>query len=147
MEFSSRIHSFTNPVAGARILTLPCQDELSIYHFNYIDSTHFIEKLNRYTSIEARQAFERGERTSILKAIAAASYEFVNRFFRKQGFRDGWRGFYLSGFMAMYRLATAAKLQEIYSNGDHERVLDSYRNVANSVLAEYKNEPGKVVET
>ncbi len=112
---NDQIHGYVRPASGARVISLPYRNDSAIHHFNYINSSHFIQKLDRYTTIEARQAKDRGERASKLKAAIVTLATFVDRYVRRQGFRDGWRGFYLSGFMAAYRWATYAKLEELLS--------------------------------
>ncbi len=134
---SPRIHQFISPVPAARVRTLTYEHDLAIMHFTNSETTQVIERLNRYTSIEAQQAFERGEHGSWLKAILHACYEFVNRYVRKQGFRDGWRGFYFSGYMAAYRWVTYGKLQALRSTGGREEVEHIYRKVAEEILAGY----------
>jgi glycosyltransferase involved in cell wall biosynthesis len=138
IDLNPRIHGFIHPAQGARVLTLQYQGKMAFHHFNYVDCAQFLEKLNRYTSIEAQQAFERGERSTPVKAILHALLEFANRFIRKQGFRDGWRGFYLSGFMAMYRWATYAKLQELHSTGGKSKIIEKYHRVAEELVASYE---------
>ena len=120
--------------------TLPYHDNLALHHFNYVDSAHFLEKLNRYTTIEAQQAFERGEHASRTKAALHAVLEFANRYVRKQGWRDGWRGFYLSGFMAMYRWAIYAKLQELHATGGKNEIIERYHRAAEELAARYEGE-------
>ena len=71
--------------------------------------------MNTYTSIEAMQALEKGR--SPLRPLAQAAKEFLKRYMKNLGFLDGWRGFYLSLFMVFYRIATAAKLQELKAVG------------------------------
>ncbi len=64
-------------------------------------------------------------------------WEFFNRFIKSGGWRDGWRGFYLSLFMSFYRIASAAKLMELRTLGDRECVREKYRQEAEDVLAEH----------
>src|SRR5215472_13700022 len=51
LEFSPSIHTLPKPVRHARVLTLKSESSHYIVHFNYLDSEHFLQKLNRYTSI------------------------------------------------------------------------------------------------
>jgi glycosyltransferase involved in cell wall biosynthesis len=51
LSFSDRIHSFPQTIGKVRIL--PAEERYAIIHFNYTDAANFIERLNRYTSIEA----------------------------------------------------------------------------------------------
>ncbi|HEV2495131.1 MAG TPA: glycosyltransferase family 2 protein [Terriglobia bacterium] len=135
---SSIAHQDFMPTPGARVLKLSYNGRNAIVHFNYFDAAQFLEKLNRYTSIEARQARERGERVTPLRALARSAREFYARFISSRGYRDGWRGFYLSCFMAFYRLATCAKLEELEKAGPRESVVAEYRRAAERVLSEYK---------
>jgi glycosyltransferase involved in cell wall biosynthesis len=134
---TSDIHDYLRATAGARILDLPASPDQSLIHFNYVDVVHFVEKLNRYTSIEAAAAAARGERSSRIRAIVAASREFLRRYFKARGYRDGWRGFYLSILMAGYRLVMAAKLAELHSTGGRTAVTATYRRIADDVLDGY----------
>lgn len=116
---------------------MPYSEGLAVVHFNYLDVHHFLDKLNRYTDIEA--AREQGNRRSIssLRASSRAMREFARRYLRFQGYRDGWRGFYLSALMATYKLAVAAKVREQQVNGNRGDVEASYEAEAERVLAAY----------
>jgi glycosyltransferase involved in cell wall biosynthesis len=132
---TSLAHQDFKPVEGARISVLPYRGDNAIVHFNYLDSYHFIYKMNTYTSIEAMQALEKGR--SPLRPLAQAAKEFLSRYLIFRGFLDGWRGFYLSLFMVFYRITTAAKLQELRAVGPRERVESRYRQEAEEILKAY----------
>jgi glycosyltransferase involved in cell wall biosynthesis len=140
LQSSAKIHDFSRPSPGARVMELAYQPGLAMVHFNYLDAAQFLEKLNRYTTIEARQAFERGERASAQRALYSAAREFVWRYLRMKGYRDGWRGLYLSGLMATYRWATYAKLQELESVGSREAVREVYGRKSERILEGYGKE-------
>lgn len=137
LRATSTVHKYLHPVPDSRVLKLKFEPGLAIVHFNYLDSEHFIERLNRYTSIEAQQAFERGERVTPLGALARGGWEFGSRYVKGRGWRDGWRGFYLSLYMSFYRMVTAAKLRELTALGDRELVRARYRQEAEEILAAY----------
>jgi glycosyltransferase involved in cell wall biosynthesis len=140
IDLNPRIHAFIRPAHGARVLTLSHQERMLFHHFNYVDCAQFLEKLNRYTSIEAQQAFERNENVGYAKAIFSTAAEFVTRYFRNRGYRDGWRGLYLSGFMAMYRWATYAKLQELRATGGKNEIIEKYHRAAEELTTSYEGE-------
>jgi (heptosyl)LPS beta-1,4-glucosyltransferase len=146
---SSIAHRDFQPGNGAKVLRIKFDGSNGIVHFNYLDTSQFIERLNRYTSIEAGQAFARGERSTPLRAIVHATKEFLSRYIKARGYLDGWRGFYLSLFMCFYRLATAAKQKELEVLGTRERILDVYKKEAESILNEYTvcNESTSLVST
>jgi hypothetical protein len=135
---TSMVHNYLHVLPGSRALTLKFEPGLAIVHFNYLDSQQFIEKLNRYTTIEAEQAFERGERKTPIRALLGGVKEFGNRYIAARGFRDGWRGFYLSLFMSFYRLVAAAKLQELKVLGQRELIESRYRQEAEEILKAYE---------
>ena len=138
---SSQAHQDFKPLENARIKVLPYSGQNAIIHFNYVDSSQFIDKLNRYTTIEARQAFDRGQRIPPWRAARLGVKEFLYRYLSAKGFRDGWRGFYLSTFMAFYRIAVAVKLQELHAVGPREDVEALYRQEAERILAAYSDLP------
>lgn len=134
---TSTIHHYLHLVPGSRVLELKFKPGLAIVHFAYFDSRHFIEKLNRYTNIEARQALERGERITPVGALLRASKEFAARYIKGRGFLDGWRGFYVSLFYTFYRIVAAAKLQELTTLGKREEIESRYRQEAEDILMAY----------
>jgi glycosyltransferase involved in cell wall biosynthesis len=136
------IHSFLEVQPGARVLRLPYVEDLAIVHFNYVDVRHFLEKLNRYTDIEAARVKGDPKAGSAPRAWLRALREFGRRYVRLQGYKDGWRGFYLSALMATYRLVTAAKVREWQVNGDRQAVEAAYEAEAEKVLAAYGRHAG-----
>ncbi|MBU2833734.1 glycosyltransferase family 2 protein [Acidithiobacillus ferriphilus] len=140
LTISATIHEFITPTEGATILEIKYDSGMAIVHFNYTDTTHFIEKLNRYTTVEAQQAHERGERASVITFIYKPIKEFLNRYLRKGGFRDGWRGFYLSFAMAFYRISILSKIKELEVYESRETILKEYANQANRILAQYQGD-------
>lgn len=133
--FTQRIHAFIEPAPDARVLHL--SRELAMTHFNYTDPEQFVEKLNRYTSIEADQAPDR--RAGALRATWAGIREFGLRYVRLGGWRDGWRGYYLSVFMAFYRFLAVAKIDFARRTGGREAVELQYDEIRREILAGYEN--------
>jgi len=132
-----RVHNYLHVVPGSRVLKLSFKPGLAVAHFNYVDSQQFIEKLNRYTTIEAQQAFERGERKTAVSALLMGGKEFVSCYIKARGFQEGWRGLYLSLFMSFYRIVATAKLQELTVLGSRERIEADYRREAEEILKAY----------
>lgn len=82
-------------------------------HFQYDTVSEFFEMINRYSSIEAREWYEKGQRFSGFGLIYAPAYNFLVRYFYRLGFLDGWRGFVLSYLMAIYNVVVVVKLWEL----------------------------------
>lgn len=134
---SDKIHNDLRATPGSRVVTLEFEPGLAVVHFNYLDCQHFVEKLNRYTSIEARQAFVRGERTTPVGALLMAVKGFGLHYIKGRGFQDGWRGFYLSLFMSFYWILKVAKLRELTAFGSGEQIESHYRQEAEEILKAY----------
>ncbi len=131
--FSDKIHGYFREAEGASSEDLPLSDENCIRHFNYVDSSHFVEKLNRYTDIEALHLYESGARFSALSLLRTAASEFYRRFFLSGGYRGGPRGFSLCLMMAFYRVLSHIKLWEKNAFSG-EPVRDIYRREREAVL-------------
>ncbi len=134
---TASIHDFYHLMPDSRALELKFTPGLAIIHFTYLDSQQFIEKLDRYTGIEAQQAFERGERMTPMRALVKAAREFAVRYIKGRGFQDGWRGFYISLFYTFYRIVAAAKLQELTTLGHRDQIESRYRQEAEDILKAY----------
>jgi glycosyltransferase involved in cell wall biosynthesis len=131
------IHAYLQIQPGARVLQLPYSEGLAVVHFSYLDVRHFVDKLNRYTDIEAERLRGDPKSGSGPRACVRASREFVRRYIRQKGYKDGWRGFYLSALMAGYRLVVAAKVREWQVNGDREAVEAMYAAEAEKLVTAY----------
>ena len=53
----------------------------------------YLEKQNRYTTLQAQQLVEKGKRISIFKAISSTLFRFIKGYFFRLGFLDGFAGF------------------------------------------------------
>lgn len=142
VRFTGTIHGYMHKTEGARVLRLESREENCVYHFNYVDSAHFVEKLNRYTTVEAEHLHERKARFSYRKLLQAALGEFYGRYVAGRGYKEGVRGFSLSVMMAFYRALTHIKLWEKAEYGN-EPVAARYEKIRDGLLSEWrKGGPG-----
>ena len=81
-------------------------------HYQYETLSEFMQMINRYTELEAKQKIKKGIKFSFIRMVFDAKLSFFRRFLYKRGFLDGWRGFMLSYMMAIYRLTTWVKVWE-----------------------------------
>lgn len=137
LQHSERIHQGATFRADARIAELPPHDELSIWHFNYVGWDHFLEKLNRYTSVEATAMLvQRVPMPRPLEVAKLCGKAFLRRYVRQGGYKDGYRGAVLSILMAAYRLMVIAKAQQLHDVGDSDRIRSIYEKAAVDLMAE-----------
>jgi hypothetical protein len=140
LMFSETIHSLPIMAEGVRILELPAVDDLSIWHFNYTDWGHFLTKLNRYTSVEANNMLSRGQQPTIRWLLRKIMREISYRYFRRAGFKDGYRGFTLVSLMILYQILTYAKARQFREVGQETDILRKYAEIADEV---HERGPGK----
>ncbi|MDB5759081.1 MAG: glycosyltransferase family 2 protein, partial [Burkholderia sp.] len=63
-----------------------------IIHYSYRDDSAYLRKLEQYSSLGARQAFEAGKRGGLGKAILHGCTAFLRSYVAKRGFLDGRAG-------------------------------------------------------
>lgn len=137
LHSTDKIHNFLEPAVNTRIMDTVSEDSLSVHHFNYVNSEHFLSKLNRYTSIEAEQAFAENEQVNYSKVTYKIFREFFVRYIIKRGYKDGWRGFFLSLYMGFYQIAKYGKLWELQKIGDGKKIAKIYETQAKNLLLGY----------
>lgn len=139
---NDHIHSFLNMKEGLRKYKIEDPNE-GFIHFNYIDVEHFIEKMNRYTTIEAKNLFDAGEDINSKQLLRRVLGEFKFRYMDLKGYKEGFRGFSLSMLMALYRLVTYVKLKlmkEHDSKNPREEIREKYNIIADEIIEEYNGE-------
>lgn len=145
LSLSPIIHSQLVPKPMARVYEIPPLPDHAIIHFNHLDTESFIEKMNRYTTIEARQHVRERARFHPLSSLRYAVWKFGVHYVKNQGFRDGWRGLYVSLFIAFYFLAKDAKQRELLTVGSQEDIRAIYRREAERFLTPYETTSARAV--
>lgn len=67
-----------------------------VLHDSYADLNEVLIKVNNYSSLNAQKLFERGEKSSLSKAIFRALWKFFQTYFVKTAFLDGQHGLMLA---------------------------------------------------
>lgn len=111
VEFSDTIHVDTISKEKAGYL------KNHILHYSYETLNDYVAKLDRYTTVLAKQAYVRGKRIKPLTIyydfLLAPSYYFLQKFLLKRGFIDGLRGFLIAIFTFYTIFLTNVKVWEI----------------------------------
>ncbi len=84
-----------------------------IVHKGYPDFEHFLQSLNRQTTLEARKWVQTGRHMSLGKAIWRTVDRFPRSFIRKKGYKDGFVGFMIAFFASLYQIMSYAKYWEM----------------------------------
>ena len=110
-------------------LKLPAEENLAIIHYHYISTAQFIERMNRYTNIQAEELIKSGYRFAWTDLIAKPLGEFLGRFFANRGFEDGLHGLALSLLQAYSFLVMYLKIWEREKFKEQEITLDEVKEV------------------
>lgn len=141
--FPTSIHTRVKEAEGSRRLDIQYRPGLAIVHFNYVNISHFLVKLNRYTDIEASQRIVANKPVRTYDVLVRPPLEFINRYIRRQGFRDGLPGLYYSIMMAVYRMTQAMKLRELEVAGSSGAIHTKYQSVADGITSSYLPHPAE----
>jgi glycosyltransferase involved in cell wall biosynthesis len=70
--------------------------ENPMLHFSFMNYSQVLQKIDRYSSASAEQAFAKGKTSSPLKAVLHGAWSFLRTYFIRAGFLDGAQGFALA---------------------------------------------------
>ena len=136
---SSEAHKDFSIPAGVRAFRIPYAPGNALVHFTYVNTEAVLARTNRYSTLEAQQLYRDGADATLVRTIYSAGKEFLWRYFRCQGYRDGWRGLYISFAGALYRICIEAKLYELRAVGGSAGIEALYAAEALKIIGEYES--------
>lgn len=71
-----------------------------LLHYTYDSFEQALDKLNRYSTLGARSAFDRGRRAGLATAVLRGAWAFLRTWLLRRGFLDGRAGFALALYNA-----------------------------------------------
>ena len=110
VKWGEKIHK--PPQTLGQGLDLPLNEELAILHNNYQSISQFLERMNRYTEVEARELKIDGYNFKWQDLVEKPLSEFLSRFFASKGYEDGLHGLSLSLLQAFSFFIVYVKLWE-----------------------------------
>ena len=87
-----------------------------IYHQSFRSFEHWIEKINSYSSMQAKDSFAKGKNPSLLKILLTPILAFFKAYFVRRYCIYGFDGLIYSKLFAFSRLAKAIKTREIFKS-------------------------------
>ena len=90
----------------------------ALVHHSYASLTELAQKVNRYSSLGALDAFARNRRLSHVAAMARLPWGFFKRYVLKLGFLDGYAGFVWAAMQAYGDFLKGAKIVELAESSD-----------------------------
>ena len=105
----------------------------AILHHHYVSLSQFVERLDRYTEIQAKELSKSGYKFSWQDLITKPTGEFLGRFFANRGFEDGLHGLALSLLQGFSFLIMYLKVWEIEKFVDQEIELKELKALKNKM--------------
>lgn len=84
-----------------------------IVHKGYPDLEHFLNSINRQSTLEAIKWVKTNRKMSFGHALWRAVDRFFRRYFGKKGHKDGMYGFIIAFFDTLYQILSYAKYREL----------------------------------
>lgn len=111
VSWSEIIHAV--PMTSGMGADLSAEENIAILHHNYDSVDQYLEKMNRYTRVQADFLKKEGKKFEWNNLITKPFKEFINRFFVGEGYKDGAHGLALSLLQAFSELVTFIKLWQL----------------------------------
>ena len=90
VKYVNEIHEY------AKYPALPERIHEPLIHAPDFAPEKFLDKMNKYTSIEARDRVRQGQRTNVFRMFFAFPAMFLKNYFYYKAYRDGMHGFVIS---------------------------------------------------
>jgi glycosyltransferase involved in cell wall biosynthesis len=87
-----------------------------LYHYTFHSITQHIETINKFSTIVAQERLEKGKKTSILRILFKPVFKFMQMYFVKLGFLDGFYGFVVCINSAHSTFLKEIKLKELLNH-------------------------------
>lgn len=84
-----------------------------IKHYTVSNSIDYARKMMEYASLSADKYFKQGKHASSVKIYLSPLFAFLQNYFFKRGFLDGWKGFICATMTAWYTFMKYTKLKEL----------------------------------
>lgn len=84
--------------------------ENPLFHYPHPTVAEFLERINRWTTLDAQEFYEKGIRASYFAIFAYPTGKFIRNYFLKQGFLDSMPGLIMALMMSFHSFLTRAKL-------------------------------------
>lgn len=89
-----------------------------LYHYTYKDMNDQADRLNKFSTLAAKERFEMGEKPSLTKMLVNPWIRFCKFYFFKRGFQEGMAGFIIAVMEGYYTFMKYAKLWEFHYNAE-----------------------------
>jgi hypothetical protein len=85
-----------------------------LQHYSYRNLDSYIEKLNVYSEMSARDMINDGRSYNFCKLLFYPPAAFIKMYIQKAGFLDGYHGLLLAALSSFHVFVKYAKFRELY---------------------------------
>lgn len=140
LNFNDEIHDFFKLKDNGRIKRID-DPSVSFTHLSYLDFEQYVERMNRYTTIEATSIFNgKKERNYLLKSIILTVLRIFKEIILYKWYKNGFRGISIGLLSINYALTAYMKLRlmEEYNSVDtRKEVSNEYQKIVDDIISEY----------
>ena len=111
IHWKDGVHS--QPIITGNSEYLPNDPDLAIIHYNYDSVSDYLQRLDRYTGIAAKEQLNEKKSISGADLITSFSDELLRRLFLDKGVEEGIHGIGLSFLQSMYQMVVSLKTWEL----------------------------------
>lgn len=133
LRWSEKIHSV--PLTRGEGKDLEAKEINAIIHYNYQSISQYLDRLNRYTKIQAEDLIESGYKFDWRDMLRKPMGEFLSRFFVGEAHKDGLHGLALSLLQAFSEFIKYLKVWEKENFGDQD--ITDYHEVIEENINDY----------
>lgn len=108
VSWNEVIHSV--PMTTGKGLDIPSLQDYSIKHRHYSSVEEYITRMNKYTTIQAKELNKKGIEFKWRDVLIKPASEFLRRYFAENGYKDGLHGLVLSLLQVLSELVVYTKL-------------------------------------
>jgi glycosyltransferase involved in cell wall biosynthesis len=108
VSWNEVIHSI--PMTTGKGLDIPQLQDYAIKHRHYSSVEEYITRMNKYTTIQARDLNKKGIEFKWRDVLVKPASEFLRRYFAENGYKDGLHGLVLSLLQVLSELVVYTKL-------------------------------------
>lgn len=108
VSWGNEIHSI--PLTVGQGTDLLATEDFAIRHRHYSSVEEYITRMNKYTTIQAKELNKKGVEFKWRDVLIRPASEFLRRYFAEQGYKDGLHGLVMSLLQSLSELTVYVKL-------------------------------------
>lgn len=133
VSFSKEIHQ--PPTVEGKGLKLEAVEANALIHYNFQSVSQFVERLNRYTDIQAQERVKKEDKFSWKDLLVKPANEFFSRFFTGEGYKDGLHGLTLALLQAFSEFVLYLKVWE--RGGFKQENILEFERVSEKIIRDF----------